>query len=661
MKKAIVLGLASLAWGTAAMAQVSTITSPNDRIAVKVDCADGIAYSVLLDGKTLLSPSQISMTLTDGTIYGGKAKLLKATKKDVENTFDAVAYKKAKVEDNYQQLTLRYKQFSVEFRAYNDGVAYRFVSASKKPFCVKSEEANFAFPEDWNAFIPYVHQNDETLETQHHNSFENTYAHHRLSEWDKEHLAFLPLLIEANDGVKLCISESDLLHYPGMSLYNGDGSKTLKGVFASYPTLREGDPDWGISMYVKGTEDYIARSVGQQETFPWRLIGISTDDAQLMDNDLVYRLASPMEAQADFSWVKPGKVAWDWWNDWNIYGVDFESGVNTATYKYYIDFAAKSGVEYIILDEGWSPSRIADLYQVVPNVDLDEIIRYGKEKGVGIILWAGFFPFQKDIEGITKYYAEKGVKGFKIDFMDSDDQGIPEFLETAAATAAKYHMILDFHGIYKPTGLSRKYPNVVNYEGIYGLENMKWNANANQVDYDVTIPYIRLFAGRADYTQGAMRNASKGNVRSCNNEGMSPGTRCHQLGEYIVFFSPLNMLCDSPSNYLGEPECTGFIASVPTVWDEARAICGKVAEYACIARRSGDEWYVGGINNWEARDVTLDLSFLPEGQHEVTLFRDGVNAHRAARDYKKETVKLPANRQLTVHMAPGGGFALRTK
>jgi len=290
-------------------------------------------------------------------------------------------------------------------------------------------------------------------------------------------------------------------------------------------------------MYVDGVEDYIARCEPFCE-FPWRLIAISASDEQLVDNDMVYRLASAQDPSSDFSWVKPGKVAWDWWNDWNLYGVDFVSGVNTETYKYYVDFASEHGIEYVILDEGWSPTEKADLLQVIPEVDLDEIIRHGKEKGVGIILWAGFYPFQKDIEGVCKYYSEKGVKGFKVDFMDSDDQCIPEFLEKAAAIGAKYHLMMDFHGIYKPTGLSRTYPNVVNYEGIHGLEQMKWAASPAQVDYDVTVPFIRFFAGPADYTQGAMRNAVARNICSVYSEGMSPGTRCRQLAEYVVFFSP---------------------------------------------------------------------------------------------------------------------------
>lgn len=661
MKKIIIAAMTALmSVSLQAEPAVYRLCSPNAGTVISVDVNEGIRYSVEVGGNVVLAPSVISMTLEDGTVYGGPdAGMPVISKRMVDKTIDAVVYRKSKVADSYSEMTLKYRDFRLEFRAYDDGVAYRFVSASEKPFKVVSEQAQFSFPEDWMMYVPYVCQNVGTMEGQFHNSYENRYAHEPLSSFNTSRYAFLPLVVEAAGGVKLCISESDLLHYPGMYLYNGNGSTTLQGVFAPYPKDRVPEPgNRIISMYVNGREDYIAKCEAGC-SFPWRLIGISTSDRQLLDNDIVYRLASPAAPDSDFSWVKPGKVAWDWWNAWNIYGVDFKSGINTETYKYYIDFASSFGVEYIILDEGWSPVSEADLYQVVPEIDLDELISYGASKNVGIILWAGFYPFQKDIEGYCKYYSEKGVKGFKVDFMDSDDQQIPEFLEKSAATASRYHLMMDYHGIYKPTGLSRKYPNIVNYEGVYGLENMKWSASAEQVEYDVTIPYIRLFAGPADYTQGAMRNACKSNIRSCGTEAMSAGTRCRQLAEYVVFFSPLNMLCDAPTNYMAEPECTRFIASVPTVWDETVSLDGEIGKFAAIARRSGNEWFVGAMTDWDERDLTLDLSFLGEGRYEVTAFKDGANADRAARDYKKETFTLPESRKIQIHLAPGGGYAAR--
>ena len=362
---------------------------------------------------------------------------------------------------------------------------------------------------------------------------------------------------------------------------------------------------------------------------------------------------------ADISWIKPGKVAWDWWNNWNIDGVDFVSGINNATYKYYIDFAAAHGIEYVILDEGWAVNLKADLMQVVKEIDIKELVDYGAKKNVGIILWAGFHAFNRDMENICKHYADIGVQGFKVDFMDRDDQEMVDFNYRAAETCAKHKLILDLHGTYKPAGMNRTYPNVLNFEGVHGLEQMKWSPAVDQMKYDVIIPFIRQVAGPMDYTQGAMRNAAKGNYYPCNSEPMSQGTRCHQLAMYVILESPFNMLCDAPSNYMREPESLDFIANIPTVWDESITLDGKIGEYIVTARRHGNTWYVGGMTNWDARDIEVDLSFLKEKGKTVTLFKDGINAHRSGRDYKKENIKLNDKDKVKIHLAPGGGFAMK--
>lgn len=630
------------------------LKSPDGTVGIQIGTSGTIRYSVTVDGVQVLAPSAISMTLEDGTVYGA-SPVLKTFRSTVDNVIPAQFYRKAEVRENYNQLVLTFKTFKLIFRAYDNGVAYRIASLSKKPFNVKSEQVEFAFPEDWNAYVPYVCQNDGgEFEGQLHNSFENHYKYQKVSDWDVKHLAFLPLMIEVPGGVKMCISEADLLSYPGMFLYNEDRDSTLNGYFPEYPTSKTiGDGD-GRSFYVESTADYIAQCQ-PEEVFPWRLIGISRKDCEMTDNDLVYLLASPSDPETDYSWVKPGKVAWDWWNNCNVYGVDFESGINNDTYKYYIDFASRNGIEYIIMDEGWSVG-FEDLLTITPGINLEELIEYGRQREVGIILWAGYGPFQKDIEGACKKYSAMGIKGFKVDFMDSCDQPVVEFHHQAARIAAKYHLMLDFHGTYKPTGLSRTCPNVINYEGIYGLENLKWNNDCDQVTYEVIVPYIRFFAGSADYTQGAMRNAGKSNFRAVWDEAMSQGTRCHQLAQYVVYSSPLNMLCDSPSNYMSEPECTQFIAEVPEVWDETVALDGKVGEYIAIARRKGDKWYVGVLGNWDERTVTLDLGFLGEGSFDMTVFKDGVNANKAARDYKKTAEELPASKKLDAKLAQGGGY-----
>ena len=357
--------------------------------------------------------------------------------------------------------------------------------------------------------------------------------------------------------------------------------------------------------------------------------------------------------------MKPGKVAWDWWNDWNLYGVDFRAGINNDTYKYYIDFASKNGIEYVILDEGWAVNKKADLFQVIPEIDLQMLTDYAAERNVGLILWAGYWAFDRDMEKVCEHYSKMGIKGFKVDFMDRDDQYMVDFHHRAAQMCAKYNMMVDFHGTYKPTGLHRTYPNVVNYEGVHGLEQMKWSdPTVDQVTYDVTVPFIRMVAGPFDYTQGAMRNATKKNYKPVNSEPMSQGTRCRQLAEFVIFDSPFSMLCDSPSNYMSEAECTAFISDIPTVWDETKALDGKVSEYIVMARRSGSTWYVGAMTDWNARDLEIDLSFLPAGNYTIEIYKDGVNADRAARDYKKVVEDLTPGK-VKVHMAPGGGFAAK--
>ena len=635
------------------------LRSPDEKLLVTIETGNGISYTLKHDGDLLLDRSEIGMYMTDGTVFGGYLNVKKASTRTVSETIKAIMYKKAEIKDEFNELTLKFKDFSLIFRAYDDGMAYRFVSHKEEAYNVDYETAEFNFAKDWNMWAAYVCQHTETLESQYYNSFENQYSYTPISEWNKDRLAFLPLMVEGPKGKKIVVTESDLFDYPGMYLYNKDSGKKLTADFAPYPKeVRQGGHN-NLQLEVQNRHPYIARCIGNDK-FPWRIVAVSEDDIQMADNDMVYRLARPADPASNWSWVKPGKVAWDWWNDWNIKGVDFKSGINNDTYKYYIDFASENGIEYVILDEGWSVNGEADLFQVVPEINLTELVRYAANRNVGLILWAGYWAFDRDMEKVCKHYSSMGIKGFKVDFMDRDDQHMVQFHQRAAMTAAKYKMLVDFHGTYKPSGLNRTYPNVINYEGVHGLEQMKWSPeNVDQVTYDVTVPYIRMMAGPMDYTQGAMRNASRGNYRPVNSEAMSQGTRCRQLAEYVVFESPLNMLCDSPSNYMKEKECLEFIAEIPTVWDETKGLCGEVGKYIAMARRNGSDWYVGAMTDWSDRGLTLDLSFLPEGNYSVVLYRDGVNADRVACDYRKETINLPADRQLKINMAPGGGFAAK--
>lgn len=647
-----------------AQRQNLTVKSPDGKITVQLSLTDKISYTIRHENDVLLAPSSLALELSTGRVLGANPSLRGSKIETVNRTITTPFYKRASVNDNYNELQLTFKDnYKILFRAYNDGVAYRFVTSLKDDVQVVREEASFNFENDYKAFVPYVNKPDSaTIEEQLWNSFENTYTHVGLRAIDPARLIFLPVLVDSKNGKKLCITEADLENYPGMYLMNKNGTTSLTAYHAQYPREMKKGGHNELQEIVTSRESFIAKSAGTR-SFPWRVFVVADSDKKLTDNDLVYKLASPSrigETAEQLSWIKPGKVAWDWWNDWNIYNVDFEAGINTQTYKYYIDFASANKLEYVILDEGWAVNLKADLMQVIEEIDLKEIVEYAKSKNVGIILWAGYNAFNKDIEGVCRHYAEMGVKGFKVDFMDRDDQEMVNFYYRAAEVAAKYKLLLDFHGAYKPTGLNRTYPNVINFEGVHGLEQMKWSApSVDQVTYDVSIPFIRMVAGPLDYTQGAMRNATKRNYRPINDEPMSQGTRCRQLAQYVIFEAPLTMLCDAPSNYMDEEECAKFITDVPTTWDNTIALDGKVAQYVAIARQKGDSWYVGALTNWDKRNLELDLSFLPSGNYTVEIFKDGVNAHRVARDYKKETVNLDPSRKLSVVMASGGGFVAK--
>ena len=631
------------------------VVSPDGTLKASIVVGDEITYSISKNGDDILAPSEISMKFSDGTSFNadGYRKMLRQT---VDNMLTSPLYRKSDISEKYNELALTFKTFKLIFRAYDSGVAYRFQSLKKGEYQVVEETSEFAFPADWNAWIPYVNPNKKGR-SQFFNSFENTYQYATLSSWERERYAFLPLMVETPDGYKVNIMESDLLNYPGMYLSNADCDTVMEAVFAPYPkTVEQGGHNM-LQSIVTETEDYIAKCTGPT-SFPWRIISVSSHDKEMLDNDLVWLLGTPADPSVDWSWIKPGKVAWEWWNNWNITGVDFKAGVNNDTYKYYIDFASRNGIEYIILDEGWAVNLKADLFQVIPEINLPELVAYASERNVGLVLWAGYWAFEKDMERVCEHYSKMGIKGWKVDFMDRDDQYMVDFYHRCAQTAAKYNMFLDMHGGFEPSGLSRTYPNVLNYEGVYGLENMKWYKGHDQVTYDVTIPFIRMAAGPMDYTQGAMLNAGK-KAFSNNSEPMSQGTRCRQLGMYVVYESPFNMLCDTPIHYEREQECTDFIAAVPTVWDETVALDGKVGDYVVIARRKGDEWYVGGLTGWNVHKVEIDLGFLGEGSWTVELFSDGVNVDRNAKDYRKTV--FTAEKTMTVEMAPGGGFAARIR
>lgn len=653
MKRFFLLTLASAALLGASAAPVKTyeVKSPDGRLALVLTAGERLSFTVARDGETLVAPSEMALTLSTGEVLGESPRVRSARRRAVTETIDAPLYRQSRFDAAYNELDLRLRgDYGILARAYDDGVCYRFYTERDGELTIVDETAQLNFEGDPSAYIPY-----SKTEIPMRTSFENTYEYAPLSKFRTQTVAFMPVLVDLGERGYVLYTESDVEAYPGVYLTYDKEAKGFAARFAECPT--ETSLTKRFQDVVERSADYIARVDGRR-SYPWRIVAYAATATELPVNDMVWQTAEASRV-ADASWVRDGKIAWDWWNNWGVYGVDFKSGINTETYKYFIDFAAANGIEYVALDEGWGV-RDGDVMHVVPEIDLPEIVSYAREKKVGIILWVVAKVLDDKLEEACRYYSELGVAGWKVDFIDRQDQAAVERVYRIADAAARYRMIVDFHGVYKPTGLQRTYPNVVNFEGVHGLEQMKWSEESvDQVTYDVTMPFIRMTAGPVDYTQGAMLNAAKGHFFPRRSEPMSQGTRCRQLAEYIVFHAPLSMLCDSPSNYDREPECTAFICGVPTVWDRTVALDGCLGEYAAVARCKGDVWYVGGLTGHEGRTVTLDLGFLGDGNFTAEIFCDGTNAAKYGHDYQRVTRTLGMDRTLEITIAPAGGFALR--
>ena len=629
------------------------LSSPDGTLKVEISAGNELAYQVMHGNDTILSHSNIGLVLENGTIVGKTPRITGERRRKIKDNIESPFYRFKELVATGNELDLKLKGgFGIIFRAYNEGVAYRFYTTQSSDIIIKEEQAEFNFKEDYTAYLPYTTNDKKPMAM----AYQNVYDIIPLSKAQPK-LAFLPVTVDCGS-VKLTLLESDLEAYPGMFVQSQQGKYGLKGVFAPYPAKTDFYP-WRKQEYVTETTDFISRSRGSR-SYPWRVLAITEKDTDMPVNNLVYALASPNRI-GDTSWIKTGKVAWDWWNDWNLKGVPFKAGINMDTYKYYIDFASRNGLEFIVLDEGWYDPKSGDMLTVIPELDLTELIAYGKSKGVEIVLWTVFNVLDSQLEAACKKYADMGIKGFKVDFLDRDDQTAVEMVYRIAEMTARYKLTLDLHGIYKPTGINRTYPHIINFESVFGMEEVKWTDIKNNMPlYDVTFPYIRMMAGPVDYTPGAMRNATKADWRAMYSTPASMGTRCHQLAAYIVHDSPFTMLCDAPTNYLNEQECVDFIASLPVEVDSTFIASGELGKYIVTVRKKDVNWYIGGMTNWDERDVQLDFSFLPEGMsYTAVLFKDGVNANKQAEDYRKETIRIDKDSRLTLHLASGGGFAMK--
>lgn len=619
-----------------------SVCSPDSRIQVKVTTGAKTEWSVAFDGRTILAPSPLSMTFSSGKVIGDNMKVTSVTRASEDRTlFPVVRQKCSSIRDNYNEMTLHSKDYSIVFRVYDDGAAYRFRTDFRAPeVTVLTEEVDFCFPSDLDILFP---EERTMLSAQ-----QPLFRLEKLSGIGSGRFCSTPLLVKADDNVRVLISESDLESYPGMFLEK-QGRFEMKGKFA------------GVSIEEYTTEDrqifpikrapYIAVTGGRRN-YPWRAMVISPDDAGLLTSQLIYKLAPEPETGDDFSWVKPGKIAWDWWNALALYGVDFKAGINTETYKYYVDFAAANNIEYVVIDDGWSEAW--DVTRTIPEMDMPGLISYAESKNVGIILWVSWAPFDRQMDEAFELYSKWGVKGLKIDFMNRDDQAMVDFYYRVARKAAGYRMLVDFHGAYKPTGWSRTFPHVLTSEGVAGLENCKWGDYITPT-HDLTLPFTRMVAGPMDYTPGGMINFHKKDFKIWFDTPATIGTRCHQLGMYVVYESPLQMLADSPSNYMREPECMKFLSEVPVVWDETVVLQAKIGEYVLVARRSGDRWYIGGLCGDKGVTFDVDLDFIT-GERTVTSWEDGVNVDVQARDFAVRTKKVSTGDRLTVTMYDGGGY-----
>ncbi|MCF8363201.1 MAG: glycoside hydrolase family 97 protein [Prolixibacteraceae bacterium] len=622
------------------------LQSPNGTIELTVNIDDEIWWQATLNGNMAIEKAVVAMQLTDRTI-GEKPKLKKNSIQEINETITpAVPHKNSVITDHCNELTLQFRSgYTLYFRAYNDGVAYRFSESSGKAYQVVNEQMDVHFPAGSGSFFPQ----EESMYS--HN--ERFYPYKKLADISEADFCSLPVMFDIPNTAKVLFTETALHNYPGMFL-KGKGETGMQTQFPKFvlEAVPNKDDSPDRNQLITQKADYIAQVNGARN-FPWRVFIISNNDRTFVESNLTYQLSEPTVIE-NTGWIKPGKVAWDWYNANNIYGVDFKAGLNTETYKYYIDFASENNIEYVILDEGWTKST-TEILENNPDIDVRQLIDYGKRKNVDIILWVLWKPLDENMTEILETYKKWGAKGIKVDFMQRNDQYMVESYEAIARECARLELLVNFHGAFKPSGLRRKYPNVVNYEGVKGNENNKWSDEITP-EHNVTIPFTRMAAGPMDYTPGAMLNADSINHKISFTRPMSLGTRCHELAMYVVYEAPMQMMCESPSTYKKEQETVDFITRIPTVWDETRVLHCVVADYIVVARRKGNAWYIGAMTDWTARELSIDLSFLDEGKYTMTVMKDGVNADRFAQDYKKEQIEVKSTDTIPVKMFSGGGW-----
>ena len=630
-------------------ARAAILKSPDGRIEMTVELSAKIYYSVDFGPVALLKPSPLTLELGDGTILGANPVLKDIQQREQRSEIRLPWGKNKVLADVYNEMELRFAgDFSVVFRAYNDGVAYRFRTARSGELVVRAEELQ------WNlAAGGQVWGTDYNTMA---GSFEALYAKTSFTDWKAGSYAYSPILIEHPAGPRLLLCDADLSDYPGLYLQKVGETNyfEVKGLFPKYPKATRNGGWCHFNRLVTETQDYIAKTPGTRD-FPWRVTIIAASDRELLDSELVMKLARPSQL-ADTNWLQPGRASWEWWNDWNLAGEDFRTGINTATYRRYVDFAAENKIPYLVVDEGWSDPYDMALFN--PDLEIKAVIDYARSKKVKIVLWCVWKTLVDQWDSAFARFSDWGIAGIKVDFFDRDDQVAVASVEAIAKEAAVRHLVVDFHSCRPLTGLARTYPNVFNFEGVRGCEYNKFSKEPPHPAYNATLPFTRGMVGTMDFTPGAMRNVLASEFVPSNSNPMAIGTRCHQLAMYVIYDAPLQMLCDSPSAYRQAPDFLRFLCGIPVTWEESRALESRVGEYAVIARRSGSTWYVGMLGGAKGRKLSLDLGFLGAGPHRATLVGDGVNADKLPTDYRIQTLALDIGRPVEVSLASGGGAVL---
>ncbi|MBU1100829.1 MAG: glycoside hydrolase family 97 protein [Bacteroidetes bacterium] len=623
-------------------ASTQDLNSPDGSIFLKIIVNDHVAFSLFVDNNEVISNSHLDLKIGEKAGLSEELTDYNFEKTTVDEILHPVVPRKnSEIRNHYNELILSTKHYIARFRLYNDGFAYRIESMLDGEIIVEDERVEINFTKNSTIYFP-----EEKSFISHQ---ERIFEKRILSDLSDSQFCSLPALVVHSDSCKILLAEADLEDYPAL-YYSGTGSSSLRGLHAK--VVKEEGLKRDRDPIVLSRENYIAKTKGTR-SLPWRAFVIAREDKELVESELIFKLAAPNRIE-ETSWIKPGKVAWDWWNYNNISGVDYKAGLNTDTYKNYIDFASENSIEYIILDEGWY--KLGNLLDVNPDINIPELVKYGKSKNVGIILWVIWKTFDDQLYETLDQFHKWGIKGIKVDFMQRDDQWMVNYYYKVARECAKRKLLVNFHGAYTPRGLSRTYPNVITREGVKGLENYKWKSEMSP-DHELMLPFTRMVTGPMDFTPGAMINAAKDNFNFVFKKPMSMGTRCHQLAMYVVYESPLQMLADSPTNYRKNQECTDFISLVPTVWDRTIVLDAKIGEYILIAREKDNVWYLGAMTNWSKRSIEVKVEFLPDGNHEMLSFQDGINSDRNAEDYKKQSMNIKNDDTIKINMAEGGGWA----